>query len=256
MRKWTFILFTALHALTGPCLALGQDKSVPVETIERIKSATAPIVCGAPRVDRSSFHISRNLGTAFFINGEGYFLTAAHVVTALEQFNASQSQCFPAIYMPIGGWRTTGGVHWFRFGECVKDPEADIAVCKPTTSPFAAEDVKRQLTFVAFGTALNVKDGTALAFTGFPLQFLRPVTSKGNLAAYLDLDKKIVIDKAAWGGASGSPVYLADGSVIGILIERGTGESIGLALARPAEFITDFLTKNKIQFSQQKQKQK
>jgi len=254
MRKWAFVLLTTFHTLICANHAFGQDKPVSVETIERIKSAAVPVVCGA-LAKEDTFHVSRILGSAFFINEEGYFLTAAHVVSALEKRDTSQVQCFPAIYMPVGGWQTISkGVHWFLFDECIKDETADIAVCKPKDNPFTAENVKRQLAFVTLGTALNLKDGTAIAFTGFPLQLLRPVTSKGNLATYIETDKKIVIDKTAWHGASGSPLYVSDGKVIGILIETGIGESSGLALARPGEFIIDFLTKNKIRFYQQKQK--
>jgi S1-C subfamily serine protease len=254
MRKSANVFFTTLHALLCVGFAFSQDKPVSVETIERIKSAAAPVVCGAPD-EAGTFHVKGILGSGFFINNEGYFLTAAHVVSALESVDTSQAQCFPAIYISIGGWQTvSNGVHWFRFDECIKDATADIAVCKPKINPFGAENVKRQMTFVSFATALNLKDGTALAFTGFPLNLLRPVTSKANLATYLELDKKIVIDKTAWHGASGSPLYLWDGGVVGIMIETGTGEAGGLAFARPSEFITEFLTKNKIRFYQQKQK--
>jgi S1-C subfamily serine protease len=252
MRKLTFVFLTAFQALTCTGFAFGQDKPVTVETIERIKSAAVPVVCGAPK-DDGAFHVNGIMGSAFFINDEGYFVTAGHVLDGWEQISTTQAPCFSAIYIPVGGWKTTNaGVHWFRFESCVRDESADIAVCKPKDNPFVAENVKKQIGFVTFGTALNLKDGTSLAFTGFPLQFLRPVTSKGNLATYVEADKKIIVDKAAWPGASGSPLYLSDGKVLGMIIQRGTGDSGGIAVARPAEMIMDFLTKNKIRFRQQK----
>lgn len=249
MRKCAFILFTALHAFTCASFAFGQDKPVSVETIERIKSATVPIVCGV-LMEGGTFNVNMIFGSAFFVNDEGYFVTAAHVVKAMTP----TAKCFPAIYVFVGGWKTIKAKgHWFRFDSCVYDESADIAVCKTLESPFLAEDVKAQLRFVTFETALNLRDGTSLAFTGFPLQVPRPMTSKGSLATIFEVDKRIVIDKSAWKGASGSPVYLSDGKVIGIIIQKGTGEGEGLAFARSAEMITDFLTKNKIHFHQQKQ---
>ena len=61
-------------------------------------------------------------------------------------------------------------------------------------------------------------------------------------------DKKLVIDKSAWPGASGSPVYDGDGKVIGLVIETGLAEGAGLTYSRPIDLITDFLTKEKITF--------
>jgi hypothetical protein len=50
-------------------------------------------------------------------------------------------------------------------------------------------------------------------------------------ASTLDL----ILDHAAWAGGSGSPVYLSDGRVVGILLARGTDEGAGVALVRPSE---------------------
>ena len=55
MRKLAFIFFATLHALLCVGLAFSQDKSVSVETIERIKSATAPVVFAALPIKTGRF---------------------------------------------------------------------------------------------------------------------------------------------------------------------------------------------------------
>jgi V8-like Glu-specific endopeptidase len=87
---------------------------------------------------------------------------------------------------------------------------------------------------------------TAVAFTGFPLQSLDPITSRGYIAAYTSqvagLGKtEMLIDRTAWPGDSGSPVYLEDGRVIGMVQKRGTGNAEGIAFVRPTRFIQRLL---------------
>ena len=234
-------------------VALGQDEPVSVETIERAKAAAVPIVCGAA-TESGSFRVAKIMGSAFFINEQGGFMTAAHVLDGWDKIDRRQGDCAPAIYMAIGGWKNdvpTPKVRAFFFSQCNRDDTIDIAVCKPIANPFTDEVVRQQVRFLTFGAFSGQRDGTAAAFTGFPLEFLRPVTSKGSIASYVAADKELVIDKAAWPGASGSPVYLPDGTVIGVVRQAGRGLGSGLAYARPAELIVEFLSKNKIPFHQQ-----
>ena len=254
MRNLIFVLLTAISTLLCIGCALVQDKSVSVETIERIKYAIVPIVCGA-LTKEAEFKVAKTVGSAFFINEDGNFLTAGHVFDEWNKIDRSQGDCFPAIYMAIGGWRTdktAPQIRIFRFQSCIRNQEADVAVCKPVENPFLDDVVKKQVNFLTFGTFLGRKDGTPVAFTGFPLDFLRPVTSKGNIASLIEADQRIVIDKAAWPGASGSPLYLSDGAVIGVLIQRGINDGSGLAYARTSELIEAFLSKNTVRFHQQK----
>lgn len=85
-----------------------------------------------------------------------------------------------------------------------------------------------------------------MAFTGFPLRSRRPVTSKGIIASYNARLQQVFIDKVAWPGASGSPLYVASGQVVGMVHKRGIGAVEGLAFARPAVLIRDFLAGHKI----------
>ena len=57
-----------------------------------------------------------------------------------------------------------------------------------------------------------------------------------------------MVDKSAWPGASGSPVYTANGKVIGLVTQAGLGVGSGLAYAVPSDTIIEFLGKAKIPF--------
>ena len=251
--KLIFFCFTAACAIFISACAMSQNKFVTVETIERVKNFTVPIVCGAKVAD-GSFKITKIIGSSFFINKQGYFLTAGHVLDNWDKINKSKGACFPAVYFPIkGGWEILSKVRWFRFGNCVRPSDADIAVCKTTANPFTIEDVNKELDIATFETCSAVKDGMPVAFTGFPLQSLRPITSIGNIASYVKINKLIIIDKNAWPGASGSPVYLSNGRVIGVLTKRGINDGSGLAYAIASDFILKLFAKNKITFQQGQQ---
>ena len=52
---------------------------------------------------------------------------------------------------------------------------------------------------------------------------------------------ELVLDRAALPGFSGSPVYLADGRVVAVLVGNGTGEATGITVARPASICREML---------------
>jgi hypothetical protein len=92
------------------------------------------------------------------------------------------------------------------------------------------------------------RDGASVAFSGFPLDFITPLTSRGAIAGYrasagTEADE-VIIDKATWPGASGSPVYGADGRVVGMILKAGIGPGSGLAYARAASVLQQFLSRH------------
>lgn len=87
-------------------------------------------------------------------------------------------------------------------------------------------------------------DRTSVFFTGFPLQATDPITSVGAVAGFVADGgyTTIMIDKNAWPGASGSPVYLADGkTIVGMILRMGTGDAIGLSFGVNGGKITEVL---------------
>jgi hypothetical protein len=110
----------------------------------------------------------------------------------------------------------------------------------------------------------SIKDaGVSVAFTGFPLENVTPLTSVGIIGGYV-MDNtvgipygKLMIDKAAWPGASGSPVYSAgDAHVVGMIIQTGTGMGAGIAYGRTGIAISTFLKAHPANPPQQQTDQK
>jgi hypothetical protein len=243
-------LFVLALLLVSLRPTLGQ-KLVPVETISKVKQSIIPIVCGY--VDENNvFQLVQVAGTGFFVDIEGRFITAGHVLDGWENISRTKHPCFSAFYVPDRGWKGFEkhiAMQWFTFTNCVKNSELDLAVCTPIENPFTSKRISRdKIAVVTFDTN-EWPEGTAVAFSGFPLQSVVPISSKGFIGGYLGIDGndtyfEYIVDKAAWPGASGSPLYLPNGAVIGIVRMRGQNEASGLAYARCASAITDFLKQN------------
>jgi S1-C subfamily serine protease len=217
-----------------------------IPTIETMKHSVAPVVCldqDGPKAD-----IQDREGTAFFISPSGEFLTAAHVLDDIKTHN---HPCpVTAIYLPTASWRPDTPeetVHWFPFhtASCVIERAQDVAKCP----------LEEDLSIPRLGFSFRIKpvqvefsdqaDGTQVAFTGFPLGARDPFTSRGGIATYRRSadTAQMVLDQTAWPGASGSPVYLSDGRVIGIMLARGIAQGSGIAIVRPARWIRPMLEK-------------
>lgn len=228
--------------------AFAGPKDVSVKTIKTVKQGVVPVVCGFLN-EKNELQIVKIIASGFFINNQGGFLTARHVLSELRKVSTKERPCFPAIYIPIGGWEKGKhelGTRWFKFTSCLIKNKLDIASCSLINNPFQDAAVSRHIVFLRFENSFSYKDGTPIAFTGFPLYSTIPVTSKGIIASYRAVAKEMVVDKNAWPGASGSPVYIANGRVIGMIIKRGIGAGIGLAYARPGDLIIKFLREEKI----------
>lgn len=224
-----------------------------VETIKDIKRSVVPVVCGY--TDRKGKWIIADVeGTGFFVDRRGgRFVTASHVLDGLDTFKrgAPEHSCESAIYIPDEGWEKGGkviNIQYFTFNQCIRSASADVAVCtlieNPFTSPRLAKNLVQEVSF----DAGEVPDGTAAAFTGFPLERTTPMTSIGSVAGRHTLDDNdpwffYLLDKTAWLGASGSPVYTEDGKVIGMIVLTGTDESAGIGFARCSAAILDLLAR-------------
>jgi len=216
-------------------------------SIERIKHSVAPVICRGPDtvVDTRLTPTLRSVvGTAFFTSATGEFVTAAHVIAAFKTVPG----CVPAIYLPTAGWATDTqrfNVRFLNVSRCLLVNDAvDIAICRTDTDLSLEASRVLNIVPVALNT-LRQPDGTPLAFTGFPLQAVQPLTSRGYVAAYRRgaelTEGELVVDKTGWPGVSGGPVYIADGSVVGVVLARGVGDNAGVTIARPTSFLRQLL---------------
>ena len=220
-----------------------------IDAIETMKHSVAPLLCVATDSAKSTL-LSRR-GTAFFVSAAGEFLTAGHVILDMQK---GDSPCpVPAIVLPVERWQpgvSDEPVAWFSFkiANCAIDRERDVAACPLT------DDLSKPISGLAF-KIVPVKfewntppDGTQVAFTGYPMNARDPMTFRADVAAYRPVwrNEKVIaellLDRAAWPGSSGSPVFLSDGGVIGILIAARTEEGTAMTILRPISAVRDLLT--------------
>ncbi|MEO8097610.1 MAG: serine protease [Acidobacteriota bacterium] len=192
---------------------------------------------------------SKHLGTGFFVSVKGDFITAAHVIFA--DVDHGESRCkYSAALLPLGRWRPEAPdeeLAWFEFkpSECETMAAIDLVRCSLSDEGLLKQHAVR-IEPAAFDE--NVPpDGSEVAFTGFPLGLRDPVTSRAIVATYrversgTTLISRIVLDRSTWTGTSGSPVYLSNGRVIGVVVEKGTGEAEGITLVRPTHAFHEIL---------------
>jgi hypothetical protein len=188
-------------------------------------------------------------GSAFLISEAGDFLTAAHVVLGMEK---GEPPCpTAAILFPVGNWSPedrTEQMRWFPFktSNCRVDRALDVAVCT-LSEDLSAMRSKFHLRVEPVQFEWNVPpDGTPVAFTRFPLQVRDPMTFRANVAGYRipwsdNSIPELVLDHAALPGFSGSPVYLADGNIVAVLMKNGNADATGITTARAVSAFRDLI---------------
>jgi len=253
--SFCFLLLLSLMLFVP--LRLSAQTDTFIHSIDRIKKSVIPVLCGAFTI-QGQFYSQLTDGTGFFVDDSGHFVTAAHVIADLKQITLQRPiPCTMAIYIPNDGWErnaTALNVKWLVFTDCDIDDSLDLAVCKPR------DKIPNKIYPVTFDT-FQPPDGSPVAFTGFPLGVVEPLTSRGNIAAYRFVDdsdgpKEFIMDKGTWPGASGSPVYSPQGSVMGVILQRGLNEATGIAIARPSSFVLKFLGSKGVTVAQRSDKEK
>lgn len=245
-KGWTLSLWGIF--LLWPVVA-GSETNGWIKTIEQIKRTTGPILYVEPGSDGTlDLQGAVRNGSGFFIGREGYFVTAAHVPLSMQQSKEDKARA-GIILVTSRGWKRgedDPGMKGFRFEVVTIDEENDLALCKTRQNPFKQTLVKDFLESARL-TETIPPDGTPVGFTGFPPESLIPFSARGILGSYQKLQGReqsgsvLLIHGQSWFGVSGSPLYLEDGRVIGLVTGVGTERYTGMAIARPVNLIRKLL---------------
>lgn len=239
IRRSGAALGTLLFAMQGASAAPADPF---IATIANLKRSIVPVVCVKPHPDNTGFTPVVD-GTAFFTTRSGEFLTAAHVVRDFDTGGALQG-CSMEVWFSRGA---TGpghmGFEMFPVRRCISDNNVDLARC--ATDDLTKEPEAGTLPVPVEIDTSERPDGLAIAVTGYPLSSLLPITSRGYIGGYATDGRgasQIALDRAAWPGGSGSPVYDSQGKVLGLVTQAGEGMASGLSFARAGSTITRFLS--------------
>src|SRR6266852_1931270 len=196
------------------------------------------------------------LGTGFFVNEDGYVVTARHVVKAFENLQIeARKRLFVGMAGPdmenLHGISIRGNFTQLEFDIVDEDARHDLILLKLKRNPFKGEtgifmqagDKKIDwLHKAAILSPDRPRDGEAVAVSGYPLSSTVLVTTSGNLASSWSYEiQEIQVPSApAWfrmpdvadsyladvrvnGGNSGGPVYSVESSrVIGVCVSFHT----------------------------------
>jgi hypothetical protein len=227
------------------------DAGAFTKAIEQIKQIVVPIVCFGENPETKAAYLISVEGTGFFVSGDSRVITAGPVGRGIFQKERIPSCAFPAIYLPTEGWNTSSvnvPIKYVPISNCFNGDSLDIAACELSEDLAKDEAIKVQPKSADIDGSIY-PDGTPVAFTGFPLSFVQPITSQGIIGTYRGPNATLgplefVIDKNAWPGASGSPVFESTGKVVGMIVQRGFNDASGLAFAIPGAVIKKFLSDN------------
>jgi S1-C subfamily serine protease len=210
------------------------------------------------------------VGTAFLVNEEGYFVTAAHV---LQSYAPKSHRLTVILRQHFGG----GNGVWFDVVK--KDTDHDIALCKfasgtlktlhNSTSKLSPEF---QMSYATLQVANKTpKTGEFIVLAGFPLGSWTPAIQLGTVAATetvsptggrVPAGQRDLLQIAVSGnqGNSGSPIVSFDsGQVIAVVIQEVVAplfsqpnvqvplaQSSGIMLAAPAKWVQQLLADNHV----------
>jgi S1-C subfamily serine protease len=212
-------------------------------------------------------HFANVVGSAFLINADGYFVTAAHVLRPYPRISVL------TVAIKQRGTDVASGVH---FAVVDTDSQHDLALCK--ASPFIVQKPDRaNLKQAMFPIATldvsseTLQTGQFVAIVGFPLHSWDPSVQLGNIAATQTVNPNVasmggLIQISAPGNAgdSGGPVIsLRTGKVVGVIVETFGVPALvpetshlehfptvlqnpGILLATPASRIRDLLLRNHV----------
>jgi S1-C subfamily serine protease len=250
-----FCRLAALLLLSGTSAAGGLP-----DTIDKIRGSVVAVGTVTPIPHAAAKQpVAKYLGSGFVVGDGRHVITNYHVIP--ETLDTEKNE-------RISIFTGHGKAGQARKARVVRlDKEHDLALLKFSGTPLPA---------VVLEDKVKIREGTEVAFTGFPLGVtlgLYPVTHKSIVSAVTPIvipafsSKHLTasqihrlknpynvyqLDAVAYPGNSGSPVYdVATGKVIGVLnsvFVKGTKEAVlktpsGISYAIPAKYIRELIKK-------------
>jgi len=239
-------------------LAAGSARGALPDTVERLKASV--VVVGQYQPTASPRFNST--GAGFAVADGRFVVTNAHVITAAKLDTPNASLMLLMRISPTQLEQRQASV-------LDTDADHDLSLLRIDGKPLPP---------IVLGDSDKVREGQAVAFTGFPIGGalgFSPVTHRGIISSITpialpspvarDLSSKTIarlregvfdifqLDATAYPGNSGGPLYDPEsGQVIGIVnmvFVKGTKESMlsqpsGITYAIPAKFIVEMLRKH------------
>ena len=154
-------------------------------------------------------HVS--VGTGFFIDEHGTFLTAAHVLDpqpGVVRFGA---------YYPFGNAKGFSRIQVISL-----DRERDIAVCRMVLDNAEASALP-PFEYLPLAKGAAPAPGTFVAVAGFPLGSLRPIFQFGTVASLEEPGGLLQVGLMLNDGDSGGPVIeVGSGALVGMVVSVRT----------------------------------
>jgi len=272
-QRATVFVFLLLLAFVGSCL--GKSASDIESRLTAIGSDTAGAVLPITLWRHDPIMAADVVGTAFLVTGDGYFVTAAHVL-GVEILKMGR--------LSVILKQRDGSGSGLSFDVIEKDESHDLALCKienfvPMKSGRAPLDTDVPVATLDI-SAETLQQGQFVAIVGFPLGSWNPALQFGNVAATEIVNSApsmrvpagqrdlLQINVSGNKGDSGGPVIsLRTGKVVGVIIQLVPApvlsaipvpemQNSGMMVALPAKWVRDLLTRNHVVSSEHKPREK
>jgi S1-C subfamily serine protease len=236
VKRSSFLFFFMISSLGTSALMFSQrsecdkfeDSKIPLtrnfvaDVVEVISPAVVNILCPAGFGSVAS-------GSGFFISGDGYIVTNAHVV--------APSVDGTVLVTMKNGRKSSAVVHSM-------DTRSDLAIVKISgnidvtipTIPFGVSSKVRAGEFViAIGSPMHLQDSVSLGIVSATARHASELGISNNRSEYIQTDAAINM------GNSGGPLVNLDGEVIGINTMKIQG-SDGISFAIPIDVASQIIS--------------